>query len=248
DPAEEELRQVFHGQDAPPNLLPGAISELELLPDRASQGELQKFRNACQQWRVSGPGAPPRAMVLDDLPRPVEARVFQRGNPGPPGEVVPRQFLGALAGKERQPFRDGSGRLELARAIIDPRNPLTARVMVNRVWMHHFGTGLVKTPGDFGLRSEPPGHPELLDWLTSEFIAQGWSVKKLHRLIVLSAVYRQKGIDPSEARKVDPENALLWRYPRRRLDFEAMRDALLAVSGRLERRVGGPSVQDTLSP
>lgn len=246
-PADGPLWEALHGPDAAAHVQPGQISELELLPDRPAQGELQKFRNAAQQWRVSGPGAPPRAMVTRDLPKPVEPRVFVRGNPGNLGDFVPRQFLGALAGEQRKPFQHGSGRLELARAIIDPQNPLTARVFVNRVWIQHFGRGLVATAGDFGLRSEPPSHPELLDWLAHRFVADGWSVKALHREIVLSATYRQKSDDNPALRKIDPENVLLWRYPRRRLDYEALRDALLAVSGRLEPRIGGPSVQDTLS-
>jgi hypothetical protein len=244
----EQLRLAFHGLDAAANVLPGQMSELELLPDRPAQGELQKFRNAVQQWRVSGAGAPPRATILVDLPRPVEPRVFVRGNPGNLGDPVPRQFLEVLSGKDRKPFSDGSGRLELARSIIDPKNPLTARVMVNRVWMHHFGRGLVATPGDFGLRSDPPSHLELLDWLAVRFMEEGWSVKKLHRLIVTSSLYHQASLDREEGRKADPENLLLWRFPRRRLDFEAMRDALLIVSGRLQPRIGGPSVQDALSP
>src|SRR5699024_5997768 len=103
---------------------------------------------------------------------------------------VPRQFLAVLAGPERKPFQKGSGRLELAQAIVDPKNPLTSRVMVNRVWLHHFGFGLVRTPSDFGLRSDPPTHPELLDYLASRFAEEGWSVKKLHRLIMLSSTYQ----------------------------------------------------------
>jgi hypothetical protein len=246
DTDREQLRLALHGLDAAPNVLPGQMSELELLPDRASQGVLQNLRNAVQQWRVSGPGAPPRATILVDLPRPIEPRVFLRGNPGNLGEPVPRRFLELLAGKERKPFTDGSGRLELARAVVDPSNPLTARVMVNRVWMHHFGRGLVATPGDFGLRSDPPSHPELLDWLAWRFASSGWSLKDLHRLIVTSAAYRQQSADRLDARRIDPENVLLWRAPRRRLDFEAMRDALLVTSGRLVAEIGGKSVQDSL--
>ncbi len=223
------------------------MSELELLPDRASQGELQKLRNAVQQWRVSGAGAPPRATLLVDLPRPIEPRVFVRGNPGNLGEPVPRQFLEVLAGKDRKPFHEGSGRLELARAIVDPANPLTARVLVNRVWMQHFGRGLVTTPSDFGLRSEPPSHPELLDWLACRFVEEGWSIKKLQRLILTSAAYRQANLDRIEGRKADPENVLLWKFPRRRLDYEALRDSLLSVSGRLLPRIGGPSMADSFS-
>ena len=117
-------------------------------------------------------------------------RVFQRGNPSNPGAQVPRQFLEVLAGPQRKPFTQGSGRLELAQAIASKDNPLTARVMVNRLWLHHFGAGLVTTPSNFGLRGEPPSHPELLDYLAWRFMEDGWSIKKMHRLIVLSSVYQ----------------------------------------------------------
>jgi hypothetical protein len=248
DPAQEELRQCFYGPDSAPNVAMNPFGDLDLLPDRPSQAKLQELRKAVETWRATGPGAPPRAMVLLDGPVPHAPRVFIRGNPSNLGEPVPRRFLGVLAGEKRQHFRDGSGRLELARAIADRRNPLTARVMVNRLWLHHFGTALVRTPGDFGLRSDPPSHPELLDHLAATFMANAWSVKKMHRLIMLSAAYQQKSDDRAEGRRIDPENLLLWRMNRRRLDFEATRDALLAVAGRLQRIVGGPSVRDSISP
>jgi hypothetical protein len=128
----------------------------------------------------------------------------------------------------------------MAKAIASRDNPLTARVMVNRVWMHHFGTGLVTTPSDFGVRSEPPSHPELLDhlavWFTDE---ANWSLKRLHRLLMTSATYRQASADDPRARQVDPENRLLWRFPRQRLDLEAMRDAMLAATGELDLTIGG---------
>ncbi len=212
------------------------------------QLELTKLRNKVAEWKVNGAGAPPRAMVLNDLPSPVEPHVFKRGNPGSPGEQVPRQFPEVLAGPRRKPFADGSGRLELARAIASPDNPLTARVMINRVWMHHFGKGLVRTPGDFGTRGEPPTHPELLDWLAATFVEGGWSVKGLHRLIVLSGTYQQTSDDRPEGLSLDPENRLLWKMNRHRLDFEQTRDALLAVAGRLDRAVGGRPVEITAPP
>ena len=246
--AEEELRQVFHGPDGPPNVALSQITDIALLPDRAGQNKLQELRKAVEQWRATGPGAPPRAMALEDAAVPYEPHVFKRGNPNLIGEGVPRRFLLMLAGEQRQPFAQGSGRLELAQAIVDRKNPLTARVLVNRVWQHHFGTGLVRTPSDFGMRSEPPSHPELLDHLATVFMENGWSLKKLHRLILLSAVYQQKSDDRPECRGVDPENALIWKMNRRRLDFEAMRDALLAVSGRLDRTFGGPPVKNLLTP
>jgi mono/diheme cytochrome c family protein len=246
DPAAEELRQVLYGPDSPPQVPLAPLGDLDLLPDRPSQAKQKELRKALDQWRVSGPGAPPRAMVVEDMPPPVEPRVFIRGNPGNLGDRVPRQFLGFLAGESRKPFRDGSGRLELARCIVDPKNPLTARVLVNRVWMHHFGNGLVATPGDFGLRSQPPTHPELLDYLATWFVDNGWSLKKLHRHIMLSSAYRQASAERSDGRRLDPENALLWRMNRRRLDFEATRDSLLAVAGTLDQTIGGPAIKDIL--
>jgi mono/diheme cytochrome c family protein len=210
--------------------------------------ELTKLHNKVAEWKVNGPGAPPRAMVLNDLPKPVQPHVLKRGNPGNPAEAVPRQFLEVLAGPERKPFTEGSGRLELARAIASRDNPLTARVMVNRVWMHHFGKGLVRTPGDFGTRGEPPTHPELLDWLAWSFMDGGWSVKQLQRIIVLSSTYQQASDDNPHGQSVDPENRLLWKMNRQRLDFEEMRDSLLSVAGRLDRTMGGRAVPITEAP
>jgi mono/diheme cytochrome c family protein len=191
--------------------------------------------------------SPPRAMVLRDKPQPVEPRVFIRGNPGRPGEQVKRQFISFMTGEKPQPFTKGSGRLELAQAITDPKNPLTARVMVNRVWGYHFAKGLVRTPGDFGVKGDPPTHPELLDWLATTFMNEGWSIKKLHRLILLSATWQQSSDNRPEVAEKDPENRLLSRQNRKRLDFEATRDSLLASAGQLDRKIGGKSV-DIVNP
>ena len=193
-------------------------------------------------------GSPARAMVLVDAPQPVEPHVFLRGNPGRPGEAVPRQFVGVLSGGNPQPFKQGSGRLELARAIASRENPLTARVFVNRVWARHFGRGLVRTPGDFGVRGDAPTHPELLDWLATKFMDDGWSVKKLHRAIMLSAAYQQASDDRPDATKADPENRLLAHQNRQRLDFEAMRDSLLCVAGALDPKMGGRPVDIAAQP
>jgi hypothetical protein len=248
DPLRESLRQVFYRPDAPSSIPLSQIDDLSLLPDRPSQDVVQKLRKSVREWRTNGPGAPPRAMALVDAPVPYDPCVFIRGNPNNRGELVPRQLPELLAGPKRQPFRHGSGRLELARAIAARGNPLTARVLVNRVWLHHFGKGLVSTPSDFGLRSDPPTHRNLLDHLATTFMDQGWSIKKLHRLIVLSATYQQQSDDRPDCKRADPENRLVWKMNRRRLDFEAVRDTLLAVSGRLDPTVGGPSVKDVLSP
>lgn len=172
----------------------------------------------------------------------VNVGVFVRGNPGNRGAAVPRRFLSLLAGPKATPFRDGSGRLEMAEAIVNPQNPLTARVLVNRVWGHLFGAGLVTTPSDFGVRSDSPAQPEALDYLALQFVQEGWSVKQLIRRIVLSSVYRQRSDEGSPAQQIDPENRLFWRMNRRRKDFEAMRDGILAVAGNLDKTIGGPSV------
>ncbi len=246
--AVEELHRVFHGPDSPVDVPLDPFGELALLPDRPSQAKIKELRDALQKWLTEAPGAPSRAMALEDAPSPIEPRVFIRGNPNNPGDRVPRRFLEVLSGPDRAPFRDGSGRLELARAIASRDNPLTARALVNRVWMHHFGAPMVATPGDFGLRSEPPTHPELLDHLAARFMDDGWSIKALHRRIVLSATYRQQSVDRPDARAIDPENALYWRMNRRRLDLEATRDALLAVSGRLDGRLGGPPMPALTGP
>jgi hypothetical protein len=217
----------------------------ETLPrmlDRAERNQYNKLNSAVASIKATHPGSPPRAMALADAPRPVEPRVFLRGNPNRPGKPVPRQFLKVIAGPGRKPFGEGSGRLELARAIASADNPLTARVFVNRVWLQHFGKGLVATPSDFGLRSEPPTHPELLDWLADDFVRHGWSVKHLHRRVLLSAAYRQQSLNRPECLARDPENRLVWKFNRRRLEFEAVRDALLAASGSLDPTMGGRAV------
>ncbi len=186
--------------------------------------------------------APPRAMVVQETSNPArESFVFVRGNPVNRGERVKPRFLSALSGDERGPFADGERRLDLARAIIDRHNPLTRRVIVNWVWQHHFGQGIVRTPDDFGTRGAPPTHPGLLGFLAQKLLEDNWSLKQLHRRIMLSAVYRQAAMENRVAREKDPDNALLWRMPTRKLAMEAMRDSLLAVSGelKLEPRPGG---------
>ena len=216
--------------------------------NRKFRDGLRALQKRVDQWQVTAPDAPPRAMVLNDKPSPETPHVFLRGNPRNRGPVVPRQFLEVVAGEKRKPFRQGSGRLELARAIAERNNPLTARVLVTRIWLHHFGAGLVRTPSDFGLRGEPPTHPQLLDWLAATFLDDGWSIKKLHRLILLSNTYRQSSSDDPRLLQMDPDNRLLARMNRQRLDFEAMRDSLLAVAGRLDPAMGGRAVELTTAP
>ena len=188
------------------------------------------------------------ALTLGDG-SPVDEPVHLRGNYKFPGEVVPRRFLEALGGTKVPASKTGSGRLELAQQIASPENPLTARVMVNRLWKQHFGEGLVRTPDDFGNMGRAPTHPELLDFLASEFVRNGWSLKKLHRQLLLSSTYQMSSRpDDTRAETSDPQNLLLHRMPVRRLEAEAIRDAMLAVSGRLDRTMYGPSVAPHLTP
>ncbi len=217
------------------------LEEFELIytegDSNNSRAHLNRYTLLLSQYAYDG--APPRAMAVEDLPQTTPAHVFLRGNPANPGVLTPARFLTAIAGPDSPNFSDGSGRAELALAIIDAKNPLTARVMVNRVWMHHFGAGLVRTPSDFGFRGEAPTHPELLDYLAVKFVESGWSLKALHRMILLSSVYRQRSEDNAEARAVDPENLMLWRMSRRRLEIESLRDTMLAASGQLDPSIGG---------
>lgn len=236
-------------QGAPVPLPPEAIEPVfrSGFFTRKAKDEMRQLRNKLIRVEIR-PDAPPRAMALLDKPQPVQSRVFIRGNPGRPGEVVPRRFLSVLSGGNPKPFEQGSGRLELARAIASKDNPLTSRVMVNRIWAHHFGAGLVRTPGDFGVKGDAPTHPELLDWLASRFVEEGWSLKKLHRLIMLSSAYQQSSDADARTLEADPENRLVSRMNRRRLDFEAFRDSMLAVAGCLETTMGGRPVEITTPP
>jgi hypothetical protein len=249
DPDDEALRRVLYGGDAPCRVPRGPISHSETFFDSGSLTELWKLQGEVDRWLIYAPTAVTVALALVDQDAPVEPRIFRRGNPLNLGDDVPRRFLSVLGGRDQGPFKIGSGRLELARAIVDPSNPLTARVIVNRVWAHHFGSGLVTTPSDFGLRADPPSHPELLDWLAAQFVQEGWSLKQLHRWIVLSSTYRQASSAPedSSARRrlmqTDPDNRLLWRMNPRRLTFEEIRDSLLTAAGALDRTIGGKPVK-----
>jgi hypothetical protein len=172
---------------------------------------------------------------------PRDLAVQIRGNPSNEGEVVPRRFLAVLSFDSPPPFTHGSGRIDLAEAIFHEGAPLAARVIVNRVWMHHFGRGLVDTPSDFGRQGSRPTHPELLDDLAARFAASGWSLKWLHRELLLSAAYRQASDHDERKFALDADNRLLWRMSRRRLDVEAWRDAMLAVVGTLDLKQAGPA-------
>ena len=248
DPLLESLRPILYGNDSPCEVPNEPIVEIELYLDIGSCEQLWKMQGEVDRWAISSGISDQRARVLVDRAKPNQPRVFKRGNPLRKDAIVPRQFIAILAGDARQPFARGSGRLELAKEIVSPDNPLTSRVFVNRIWGNCFGKGLVDTPSDFGLRASPPSHPELLDWLASRFMDQNWSMKDLHRQILISATFRQADSGPSDspmlakAREIDPANALLWRWSPHRLTVEELRDSILKASETLDRSIGGKSV------
>jgi hypothetical protein len=247
DKDEEALRQVLRGERSPVQTkVQGA--EAERLLRRDFRDKATALRRKIESFKATNPAAPPRAMILADAKNIQPQRVFLRGSPGNQGAEVKAHFLSCLSGGTPKPFTHGSGRLELARAIASKDNPLTARVMVNRVWLHHFGYGIVRTPSDFGTRADPPTHPELLDWLALRFMDEGWSLKKLHRLILLSSTYQQSSNGTPGAAQSDPDNLLLSHFNRQRLDFEATRDSLIYVSGTLDAKLGGHAVDVTANP
>jgi hypothetical protein len=180
---------------------------------------------------------------------PINECVFIRGNHKNLGEVVPRRFLEVFGGTATTPAAQGSGRLELARQLLDPaQTPIVPRVLVNRLWKHHFGEGIVRSPDDLGVLGQAPTHPELLDFLALELVNNGWSIKKMHRLMLLSSAYQMANRASAAADETDPDNRLLHKMPVRRLEAEAIRDAVLAVSGGLDRTMFGPSVPPYLTP
>ena len=245
DRANEQLRQVLYGPESPCEITEENLVHSEYLFTSDVCRQLWELQKNVDRWIISAPHQPRYALTLADRSIPSEPRVFRRGNPKTPGADVPRGFLSVLANDATATFEFGSGRLELAQAIIDPTNPLTARVIVNRVWAWHFGKGLVATPSDFGVRADQPTHPDLLDWLTKDFIEHGWSLKHLQRRILLSATYRQSSAEPMDAelseqiRQNDPSNRLLWRMPLHRLTFEEFRDSILTVAQELDQQPGG---------
>jgi hypothetical protein len=201
------------------------------------------------------PPTPPAAMALTDVgPVAPATHLLKRGDWRHPGPEVAPGFLSAIDDKTADLPKQPAGakttgrRTILANWLTRRDHPLTARVIVNRLWQHHFGRGIVATPSDFGIQGDPPTHPELLDWLATELVARGWSLKEMHRLMVTSATYRQTSLWDKAKAGVDPENRLLWRMNRRRLEGEALRDATLAISGVLNLKAGGPSIHPELPP
>jgi len=240
DSDEEQLRQLLYAIDSPFGLTSNE-AVADYLYDAEINKKLALAQNEFDSWLVGTKVAADRAHTLIDAALPHEPQVFVRGNPQRGSSLVPRRFLELLSDESREPYSNGSGRLDLAKEIASKNNPLTSRVLVNRVWMHHFGRGLVTTPSNFGLRGDAPSHPELLDYLAWRFTTDGWSVKKLHRLIMNSSTYQQSSDDRPTCREIDPDNRLLWKMNRRRLDVEAWRDSMLWAAGRIDLTVGGPA-------
>jgi hypothetical protein len=237
------VRGMF-GVEGSPLVVPRA--EAMRVATRDEQTELRRRKKQITVHQAESAGGPPRAMVLVENDKPVDSHVFQRGDPGRPGDKVERRLPRLLGGAAVD--RGSSGRLDLARAIVAPANPLAARVVVNWVWTHHFGRGLVETPGDLGLRGEPPSHRDLLDDLARRFLEEGGSsLRWLHREIVTSRTWRQSSVVPADRIDRDPDDRLFTRALRRRLDWEAWRDSLLVAAGTLDRGHRGGRGVDPLA-
>ncbi len=234
EPNREALRQVLYAAEGPFRL----PKDVESSYAADVREQLAARRAEKKTLDDSLPAFPQVMAVSEGEPQDVEIHI--RGSHRSLGQKVPRQFLRLFAGEHQPPIdNQRSGRLELANWLASAKHPLTARVMVNRIWQGHFGEGLVRSPDNFGRLGERPTHPALLDWLTVRFLEEGWSIKTLHRMIMLSSTYQMSTAFDAQAMQQDPENRLLWRMNRRRLEAEAIRDSVLAVSGALELEMGG---------
>ncbi|MDB2318527.1 PSD1 and planctomycete cytochrome C domain-containing protein [bacterium] len=237
----DRLAKLVFAKNSPANF---PLTELANYLDPNAKTEIQNLDKELVKLNNHPPNGLARAMVIQDKSKIKPTRVMIRGNLHRQGEVAPRRFVAVLSPLEngeikREPFKNKSGRLELANKIASPSNPLTARVFVNRVWMHHFSKPLVSTPSDFGIRCPPPVQSELLDFLALEFMNNNWSIKQLHKTIMTSDTYCQASKNRDSYDEVDPENRLLWKMNRRRLEFESLRDSMLAVSQQLDARMHG---------
>jgi hypothetical protein len=226
-------RRIESAQGEEIDKLESEARDLDAVIDRAKK-ERDEIARILDSHRKNRPRFPDAYAMQED--KPADAKMHLKGEPDRLGEVVPRRWFELFGGEVIDPAvaASTSGRLQLANWITDPKNPLTSRILVNRLWHYHFGAGLVKTASDFGVRGLPPSNGDLLDFLASRFIEGGWSIKKMHRLIMLSRTYQLASTDHSENATRDPENRYHWRYERRRLDAESLRDTLLTLSGSLD--------------
>jgi hypothetical protein len=242
---EKEIKKLSAEQNGPAGKSGAAAPSVRNASQVNSlKTELEKLKNLGLLPVPYANGAQEGGCPLSPHAGTHDVRVHIRGRYDRLGPHVPRRFPVILAGENQDPHIHGSGRMELARWIASSANPLTARVMVNRIWQHHFGEGIVRTPGNFGKLGQPPSHPELLDYLARMFVRSGWSIKVMHRAIMLSAVYQQSSIAQTGTLQADPENRLFGRMNRRRLEAEELRDSLLAVSGQLDPAMGGRATRD----
>ena len=245
EPELATLRKVLDAPGSPWAFTPEQTGKLLGREDRDQQRDLQR---QVDEWRAITPPNLARALVLQELPNPPAPHIFKRGNPARPGKEVACALPACLDGGTPLELGAQGGRLALAQALTRPDHPLLARILVNRVWQWHFGQGLSRTPSDCGSTGDVPSHPELLDFLAREFIHQGWSLRKLHRLIVTSETFQQSGMASEAKLAADPENRLLGRQTPRRLDWESLRDRLMLVGGGLETGPGGPPVPLLTTP
>jgi hypothetical protein len=219
---------------------PFGVSKAErdkVIPEQV-RARVESLRQELEMWKAAAPAEPVMACAVEDGER-VEQRVFLRGDYNNLGPEAPKAFPLILAGHEQPEIKQGSGRVELAAWLTRPDHPLVPRVMANRIWQWHFGEGLVRTPDNFGKMGDRPSHPELLDYLAARFVEDGWSIKAMHRLILLSNAYQMSSEISEAAQAADPENRLWSRFPRRRLAVEEIRDGLLAIDGSLDTTMGG---------
>ncbi|HIN53635.1 MAG TPA: DUF1549 domain-containing protein [Planctomycetes bacterium] len=250
--APQNLVDAFNQAQAEVNRLNNELKKAnDVIKKAAASVTMQQtaHRDALQIQRdTAQKNVPPKydeAHVLKDIGSN-NMTVALRGDIRKKGPEAPRRFLRIIEGEEAVLYSNGSGRQELAESIVHPDNPLTSRVIVNRLWLHHFGRGLVTTPSNFGILGNKPSHPKLLDWLASEFVRTEWSIKKLHHTILTSATYQQNSRYDAAAFRVDGDNKYLWRYPPRRMDVELWRDSLMFATGELDQQLGGPPQNNIL--
>lgn len=236
DKAKQEILSAFFDENG---LLPLGDSWKKDLPKET----LTTLNRMEEEFRALKQATPENIAMVHAITEnsPIDLKVYIRGNPANQGPLAPRRFIRAIAGDNPPLFKNGSGRLELANCIVDSENPLTSRVMANRIWAWSFGRGLVNTPSNFGFLGDKPTHPELLDWLANYFVDSKWSIKSMNRLIVSSKTFKQSSKGNSNSGENDPANIYLWKFNRKRLDVESWRDSVLAVAGSLENSTGGPT-------
>ncbi len=235
----EAVRQVLYGGSSA-----FGLEKAERFSAPATVKEIARVREQLAAMQKSAPGQPIMAIAVEEDRTPADVKIHIRGNTQTLGDPAPRIFPRIIAGEKQTPAASNlSGRLEFAQWLTREDNPLTSRVMVNRTWLHHFGEGIVRSPDNFGKLGERPTHPELLDWLSIQFVKNGWSLKKLHRTMLLTSTYQMGTTYDAKAALADPENRLLWRAHRRRASVEQIRDGMLFVSGNLDRTTGGSQLK-----